>query len=213
MVYNEATAKEIVKVLLKVKALRLETQDYFTWASGWKSPIYCDNRKLLSYPVERDIVKNEFVELIREKYPEVEIIAGVATAGIAHAAIIADAMKLPLCYVRSKAKGHGMENLIEGDFSAGMKTVVVEDLISTGGSTIKAVNALNDVQAEILGAVAIFSYGFSQAEENFKDAECSYHTLSNYEHLLPYALEMEMISEAELELLAAWRTNPSEFGT
>jgi len=211
MVYNEASAEEIVRVLLKVKALRLETQDYFTWSSGWKSPIYCDNRKLLSFPEERGIVKEKFIELINEKYPEVEIIAGVATAGIAHAAFIADAMKLPLCYVRSKAKGHGMENLIEGDYSEGMKTVVVEDLISTGGSTIKAVEALTEVKADVRGAVAIFSYGFPQAVENFQNIDCSYYTLSNYEHLLPYALEQNMISETELELLSAWRTNPSKF--
>lgn len=213
MIYNESTAEEIIRVLLKVKALRLETQDYFTWASGWKSPIYCDNRKLLSFPEERLYVKDSFCELIRNKFPDVEIIAGVATAGIAHAAIIADDMNLPLCYVRSKAKGHGLENLIEGTISSGMKTVVVEDLISSGGSTLKAVAALRDVGADILGAVAIFSYGFPQAIENFKEADCIYYTLSDYEHLLPYAIEQNIISESEFELLKSWRLNPSEFAS
>jgi len=212
MVYNKGTAAEVASILLKVKAIKLETQDYFTWASGWKSPIYCDNRKLLSFPEERTFIKNSFTELIEEKYPEAETIAGVATAGIAHAAFIADALKLPLCYVRSKPKGHGLENLIEGNLKSGMKTVVVEDLISTGGSTLKAVEALRKSEADVLGAVAIFSYGFPKAIENFKSAECSYFTLSDYEHLLPYALENEIISEDELELLSAWRVNPSEFG-
>lgn len=211
MVYNRVIATEIASVLLKVKAIILETQDYFTWASGWKSPIYCDNRKLLSYPDERSIIKKHFLSLIKEKYPEAEIISGVATAGIAHAAYISDGLHLPLCYVRSKPKGHGLENLIEGDLRKGMKTVVVEDLISTGGSTIKAVDALREAGAEVLGAVAIFSYGFPAASENFEKADCLIHTLSDYEHLLPYAVEHNIVSEAEIELLKSWRLAPQEF--
>lgn len=212
MVYNTATAEEIAHILLKVKAIKLSTQDYFIWASGWKSPIYCDNRKLLSYPDERNVLKDNFAQLIKEKFPDAEMISGVATAGIAHAAYIADALNLPLSYVRSKPKGHGLENLIEGDLKSGAKTVVVEDLISTGGSTLKAIKALKDVDADVLGAVAIFSYGFPQAVKNFEAAGCRYYTLSDYEHLLPCALEEGFISEEHMELMKSWRLAPSEFG-
>lgn len=186
----------------------LEPAKPFTWASGWKSPIYCDNRITLSFPEIRTAIRNSFVEKIKEYFPSIEVIAGVATGAIAQGALVAEAMKMPFAYVRSAPKKHGMENLIEGIVNPGQKVVVIEDLISTGGSSLQAVEALRKVGAEVLGMVAIFTYGFSIAEENFKAANCKLVTLTNYVELLNFALESNYIKKDELEVLQQWRKSP-----
>ena len=196
--------------LLAVKAVKLQPSKPFTWASGWKSPIYCDNRKALSFPAVRSLVKVEIARLIAEKYPDAEVIAGVATGAIAQGALVADILGLPFCYVRSSKKDHGMENLVEGYLEEGKKVVVVEDLISTGGSSLKAVAALREEKkADVLGMVAIFTYGFPVAEAAFKDAGVELTTLSNYEALLKYALETGYIGQDEVKTLQEWRKDPS----
>lgn len=198
----------IPRYLLQSKAIKLEPTKPFNWASGWKSPIYCDNRITLSFPEIRTAIRNSFVETIKECYPSVEVIAGVATGAIAQGALVAEAMKLPFAYVRSSPKKHGMENLIEGIVNPGQKVVVIEDLISTGGSSLQAVEALRKAGAEVLGMVAIFTYGFSVAEENFKAADCKLVTLTNYMELLNFALESNYIKKDELEVLQQWRQSP-----
>lgn len=208
MFENEEVAKKVAASLLQIKAIRLSPQKPFLWASGWKSPIYCDNRLSLSHPSFRTYLKNQFSELIQERFPECNQLAGVATAGIAHGALIADHMDLPFCYIRSKAKAHGRQNQIEGSIIPGAKMVVVEDLISTGGSTLKAVEALREREVEVLGAVAIFTYGFPLAENRFTEAKCEVHTLSNYEAMIPIAREMEYVGEDDLQLLKSWRATP-----
>ena len=196
--------------LLAVKAVKLQPSKPFTWASRWKSPIYCDNRKALSFPAVRSLVKVEIARLIAEKYPDAEVIAGVATGAIAQGALVADILGLPFCYVRSSKKDHGMENLVEGYLEEGKKVVVVEDLISTGGSSLKAVAALREEKkADVLGMVAIFTYGFPVAEAAFKDAGVELTTLSNYEALLKYALETGYIGQDEVKTLQEWRKDPS----
>lgn len=200
-----STEKTIAQALLDTEAIFLEPSNPFTWASGIKSPIYCDNRITLSYPETRTLIKNSFVELIQKNYPEVEAIAGVATAGIPQAAIIADSMKLPLVYVRSSAKDHGRTNLIEGRLEAGAKVVLIEDLISTGGSSIKAAKSLQEAGAKVLGLAAIFSYKLKKAQEAFDIAKIPYTTLSNYDALLELVKESGKYSEPELELLQSWR--------
>ncbi|MGC9342299.1 MAG: orotate phosphoribosyltransferase [Bacteroidales bacterium] len=206
------TQSEIARLLLQSKAIKLEPANPFTWASGWKSPIYCDNRKTLSYPDVRDTIRNKFVDLIKAKFGVPDVIAGVATGAIAQAALVADNMGLPMVYIRSSAKSHGLENLIEGVLEPGQKTVVIEDLVSTGGSSLKAVDALRQAGAEVLGMTAIFTYGFPVAEENFKNHKCVLHTLSNYEYLLDTALEAGAISNKELEILKNWRKDPRNWG-
>lgn len=198
----------IPRYLLQSKAIMLEPAKPFTWASGWKSPIYCDNRITLSFPEIRTAIRNSFVEKIKEYFPSIEVIAGVATGAIAQGALVAEAMKMPFAYVRSAPKKHGMENLIEGIVNPGQKVVVIEDLISTGGSSLQAVEALRKVGAEVLGMVAIFTYGFSIAEENFKAANCKLVTLTNYVELLNFALESNYIKKDELEVLQQWRQSP-----
>ena len=198
----------IPRYLLQSKAIMLEPAKPFTWASGWKSPIYCDNRITLSFPEIRTAIRNSFVEKIKEYFPSIEVIAGVATGAIAQGALVAEAMKMPFAYVRSAPKKHGMENLIEGIVNPGQKVVVIEDLISTGGSSLQAVEALRKVGAEVLGMVAIFTYGFSIAEENFKAANCKLVTLTNYVELLNFALESNYIKKDELEVLQQWRKSP-----
>ena len=198
--------------LLAVKAVKLQPAKPFTWASGWKSPIYCDNRKALSFPAVRSLVKVEIARIIAEKYPDAEVIAGVATGAIAQGALVADILGLPFCYVRSSKKDHGMENLVEGYLEEGKKVVVVEDLISTGGSSLKAVAALRDEKkANVLGMVAIFTYGFPVAEEAFRAAGVELTTLSNYEALLAYASETGYVNAEALATLREWRKNPSEW--
>ena len=204
-------AEQVASHLLQIKAIKLEPNHPFTWASGWKSPIYCDNRKTLSYPEVRTYIRDQFVNLIKTKYPQVELIAGVATGAIAQGALVAQELGLPFVYVRSAAKNHGLENLIEGEYKEGQKVVVVEDLISTGGSSLSAVAALRDAGCEVLGMTAIFTYGFPVAEQKFEQAGVSLDTLSNYDTLIQLAVEQGYIKEEELDFLRRWRKNPSEF--
>jgi orotate phosphoribosyltransferase len=200
--------KSISQLLLQSKAIKLEPAKPFTWASGWKSPIYCDNRITLSFPEVRSIICNRFVEKIKEHYPQVEVIAGVATGAIAQGALVANAMELPFAYVRSAPKNHGLANLIEGVVKPGQKVVVVEDLISTGGSSLQAVEALRNAGAEVLGMVAIFTYGFQTAVDNFAKANCKLVTLTNYMELLDDALSTGYIQKEQLEVLQQWRKSP-----
>lgn len=197
--------------LLEVKAIKLQPNDPFTWASGWKSPFYCDNRKTLSYPTLRSFVKLELCHLIQEQFPEAEAVAGVATGAIAQGALVADQLGLPFCYVRSKAKDHGMQNLIEGQVASGAKVVVVEDLISTGGSSLKAVEALRQAGVEVVGMVASYTYGFPVAEEAFRNANVKLVTLTDYEAVVEKALETGYIKQEDVPVLAEWRKAPSEW--
>ncbi|BBD46848.1 orotate phosphoribosyltransferase [Petrimonas sp. IBARAKI] len=199
--------------LLKIKAVKLQPSNPFTWASGWKSPIYCDNRKLMSYPATRNFIKVEFARIILEKYPQVEAIAGVATGAIAPGAIVADALGLPFVYVRSAPKDHGLENLIEGDLKPRQKVVVIEDLISTGQSSLKAVEAIRQSGSDVLGMVAIFTYGFPAAETNMKEARVELTTLTHYDAILDEALLIDYIAESEVKTLQDWRRNPETWGT
>ena len=205
------TEKQIAQNLLQIKAIKLEPTNPFTWASGWKSPIYCDNRKTLSYPEIRRYIRDEFVNLINAKFPDVELIAGVATGAIAQGALVADKMELPFVYIRSSPKAHGMENLIEGDVKAGQKVVVVEDLISTGGSSLKAVDALRQKDCNVLGMVAIFSYNFPTAMDNFTAQNCELYTLSNYNDLIEHALETGYIKAEDVANLSEWRKDPANW--
>ena len=196
---------------LKVKAIKLQPTNPFTWASGWKSPFYCDNRKTLSYPDLRSFVKIETSRLIMEQFPEAEAVAGVATGAIPQGAMVADTLNLPFVYVRSKPKDHGLENLIEGELKPGTKVVVVEDLISTGGSSLKAVEAIRNYGCEVVGMVASYTYGFDVAEKAFSDANVKLVTLTNYEAVVAQALSTGYIKEEEVELLNQWRKNPSQW--
>lgn len=202
------TSQHIIKLLLEIEAIKLSPEKPFTWASGWNSPIYCDNRKTLSYPKVRDYIKEQFAALILEKYPEVEVIAGVATGAIAQGALVADALELPFVYIRSSPKSHGMENLIEGTIKPGQKVVVIEDLISTGGSSLKAVEALRKAGCDVMGMLAIFSYGFQVATDNFGKAECEITTLANYSQLIHQALETGLVGKDEEATLNEWRKSP-----
>lgn len=209
---NEESALKIAEFLLQIKAIKLEPNKPFTWASGWKSPIYCDNRVTLSYPKVRTYIRQEFVNLILETFGKPDVIAGVATGGIAQGALVAQELGLPFVYVRSEAKKHGMTNLIEGVVEKGQSVVVIEDLISTGGSSLKAVETLLTAGCDVKGMAAIFTYGFKTAADNFKKAKCKVITLSNYEMLIKQALETEYITEKDLKSLKEWRENPSEWG-
>jgi orotate phosphoribosyltransferase len=200
--------KHIAQLLLQINAIKLNPANPFTWASGWKSPIYCDNRKTLSYPQVREAIRDGFCELIKTKYPKAEGIAGVATGAIAHGMLVADKLQLPFIYIRSSAKGHGLGNLIEGEYKPGGKYVVVEDLISTGGSSLNAVEAMREAGCEVLGMVAIFTYGFPHAVDNFSKNNCTLDTLSNYEILLDHAAESKYIKAEQLEILKEWRKAP-----
>lgn len=197
--------------LLKVKAIKLQPTNPFTWASGWRSPFYCDNRKTLSYPDLRTFVKLETARLIMERFPEAEAVAGVATGAIPQGAMVADTLSLPFVYVRSKPKDHGLENLIEGDLKPGSKVVVVEDLISTGGSSLKAVEAIRNYGCEVVGMVASYTYGFDVAENAFANAKVKLVTLTNYEAVVAEALRIGYIKESDVELLNEWRKNPSQW--
>jgi orotate phosphoribosyltransferase len=204
----EDTAGPIAEMLLKIQAIKLNTARPFTWSSGWKSPIYCDNRLSLSYPEVRTAIKHGFVNAIRENFFTAESIAGVATAGIAHGALVADELDLPFLYVRPKPKEHGMENLIEGKIVKNQKVVVIEDLVSTGGSSLKAVQALRSEGFRVLGMVSIFNYGFDVATRNFYDADVSLISLSDYGHLLTQAAREKYVGEDQLVSLKAWRVDP-----
>ncbi|MCD7721080.1 MAG: orotate phosphoribosyltransferase [Prevotellaceae bacterium] len=197
--------------LLRVKAVKLQPNNPFTWASGWKSPFYCDNRKTLSYPSLRTFVKTELSRLVMEEFPEAEAIAGVATGAIAQGALVADALALPFVYVRSKPKDHGLENLIEGELRAGMKVVVVEDLISTGGSSLKAVEAIRHDGCEVVGMVASYTYGFEVAEQAFRKAGVRLLTLTNYEAVVREALRSGYIKEKDISVLDEWRKAPESW--
>ena len=203
--------KRIAGNLLDIGAIKLSLNEPYRWSSGWRSPIYCDNRLALSYPVIRDEIKGLLVDMIRESYPGVESIAGVATAGIPQGALIADALDLPFLYVRAKPKGHGMENLIEGKITREQKVVVLEDLVSTGGSSLKAVQALRENEFEVLGMAAIFTYGFKLAEINFREAEVPLVYLSDYHFLLDEALDRGFITADEMVELKAWRVDPEHW--
>jgi orotate phosphoribosyltransferase len=198
----------ITKYLLQSKAIKLEPAKPFTWASGWKSPIYCDNRITLSFPEIRDCIRDGFVEKVKQLYPQADVIAGVATGAIAQGALVADKLQLPFVYVRSAPKSHGTENLIEGSLTAGQKVVVIEDLISTGGSSLQAVEALRKAGVEVLGMLAIFTYGFPVAENNFKSHDVTLHTLTNYMNLLDQAVATGYIKEEQVEILKEWRKSP-----
>lgn len=198
--------------LLKVKAIKLQPSCPFTWASGWKSPFYCDNRKTLSYPGLRNFIKTETCRIIMEKFPEADAVAGVATGAIAQGALTADALNLPFVYVRSKPKDHGLENLIEGELRPGMKVVVIEDLVSTGGSSLKAVEAIrNNNSCEVVGMIAAFTYGFDVSKEAFRKAGVELITLTNYEAVLEKALETGYIHEEDIPVLNSWRKDPANW--
>lgn len=205
---REETAANIAEMLLKIQAIKLNTRKPFTWSSGWKSPIYCDNRLSLSYPDVRQAIKTGLVDAIRENFFTAEAVAGVATAGIAHGALVADALNLPFLYVRPKPKDHGLENLIEGKVVKNQKVVVVEDLVSTGGSSLKAVQTLRDAGFKVLGMISIFSYGFDLASRNFYEADVSLITLSDYGHLLTQALKEKYVDDQQVISLKAWRVDP-----
>ncbi len=208
MIYKEETAKKVAEYLLRIEAIKLNPRNPFTWASGLKSPIYCDNRKALSYPEIRSYIKNELSEAAGRFFPETEVIAGVATAGIPQGALLADALGLPFVYVRSTGKSHGLENRIEGVLKTGQKVLVLEDLVSTGKSSLAAVEALRNEHAEVTGMLAIFTYGLEIADINFTNAGCRLVTLSDYDTLLPTAIEKGYIPEEFLETLHKWRKDP-----
>jgi len=208
IVMNQEISKKIAKALLDIRAIKLNPNQPFTWASGWKSPIYCDNRISLSYPAIRSEIKTQLVETVKNEFSGVEAVAGVATAGIPQGTLVADTLDLPFVYVRSKAKGHGLENQIEGKVVKGQKVVVIEDLISTGGSSIKAVQALRAAGFIVLGMVAIFTYQFPQSVENLKKENIQVYTLTNYTTLIEAALENQLIEENDVNLLKKWREIP-----
>lgn len=203
--------RDFASRLLQVKAIKLQPNNPFTWASGWLSPFYCDNRKTLSYPELRNYVKLELVHKVLECFPEAEVVAGVATGAIAQGALVADDLNLPFVYVRSKPKDHGLENLIEGDLKPGMKVVVIEDLISTGGSSLKAVEAIRNNACEVIGMVASYTYGFPVAENAFREANVRLETLTDYEHVVAEALATGYISEHDVEVLHDWRQAPDKW--
>lgn len=208
MIYNNVIAREVAEYLLEIKAVVLKPDEPFTWASGLKSPIYCDNRKTLSYNKVRTYLKTAFAEIISEEFKSADVIAGVATAGIPHGVLVADVLNKPFVYVRDKPKAHGMENLIEGRLEAGQKVVVIEDLISTGGSSLKSVVALRAAGAEVLGLGAIFTYGFQKAITAFEEADCKFFTLSDYATLLDVAIKQDYVKAEEKETLLNWYQNP-----
>lgn len=197
--------------LLDIKAIKLQPNDPFTWASGWKSPFYCDNRKALSFAELRNFVKLQLVHTVMQHFPQAEAVAGVATGAIAQGALVADELNMPFVYVRAKAKDHGMGNLIEGELPAGTKVVVVEDLISTGGSSLKAVEALRAAGYEVVGMVASYTYGFPVAAKAFADAGVELQTLTDYDHVVEQALATGYIAEADVELLHEWRKDPANW--
>jgi orotate phosphoribosyltransferase len=211
--YNKSDIElKVAEFLLQIKAIKLQPGNPFTWASGWKSPIYCDNRITLSHPSVRTYIRQKLSQLIQEEFGSVDLIAGVATAGIPQGALVAQELGLPFAYVRAKAKEHGTGSLIEGEIIEGQRVVVIEDLISTGKSSLQAVEALRNAGLSVAGLVAIFTYGFDQADENFAAAKCRYATLSNYNILIEYAAEHSFIAQKDVDLLNKWRRNPAEWG-
>ena len=211
MILDKETAQKTAELLLQINAIKLQPQNPFTWASGWKSPIYCDNRIVLSFPSVRDFVKENLSSQIEELYGKPDIIAGVATGAIGIGALVADFLDLPFCYVRPDAKKHGRKNKVEGFLQEGQNVLIVEDLISTGKSSLLAVDAIREANANDMGMLAIFTYGFDIAEENFKTANVSLHTLSNYSNLIQLAEKSNYISSTEAKLLSQWREDPSNW--
>jgi orotate phosphoribosyltransferase len=211
MIFNKNTAKKTAEVLLHINAIKLSPNAPFTWASGWKSPIYCDNRLVLSYPAIRNYIKSELAKNIENLYGKPDVIAGVATGAIGIGALVADDLGLPFVYVRPEAKKHGRQNQIEGRLEKGQNVVVVEDLISTGKSSLNAVEALKSAAVNVKGMAAIFTYGFERSKTNFEEKNIELHTLSNYEALLEQALDTGFINDEELNVLSQWNSNPSEW--
>ncbi|WP_183571985.1 orotate phosphoribosyltransferase [Mucilaginibacter sp. X5P1] len=212
MFNNSEAEQQVAEFLLQIKAIKLQPNNPFTWASGWKSPIYCDNRITLSHPTVRTYIRQQLTQLIQEKFGAVGCIAGVATAGIPQGVLIAQELGLPFIYVRSKAKEHGTGSLIEGDVVTGKRVVVIEDLISTGKSSLQAVAALREAGYHVAGLAAIFTYQFDVATENFNEAKCPFVTLSNYSALIKYAEQHQYVSTDDVDMLKKWRENPSEWG-
>jgi orotate phosphoribosyltransferase len=204
-------AKAVAGKLLQANAIKLSPEEPFTWASGWKSPIYCDNRKVLSFPFIRDFIKSEMCNVVFEKFPDADLLAGVATAGIAWGAMAADQLKLPYVYVRPKPKEHGLGNQVEGYYEKGQKVVVIEDLVSTGKSSLQVVDVLKDLGVEVIGMVSIFTYGFPVATEAFEKASLPYYSLTDYPSLIELAVSKGIIAAAQEELLLKWRENPAEW--
>ena len=202
---------KVAEFLLQIKAIKLQPANPFTWASGWKSPIYCDNRISLSHPQVRTFIRQKLAQLIQEEFGSVDVIAGVATAGIPQGVLVAQELGLPFIYVRSKAKEHGTGSLIEGEYRDGQRVVVIEDLISTGKSSLQAVMALREVGLSVVGLAAIFSYGFEEATQNFTEAKCRFKTLSNFNALINYASEHSIIAPNDVDMLNKWRLNPSQW--
>lgn len=211
MTKNTETARQIVLNLLDIGAIKLNPDEPFTWASGWRSPIYCDNRLALSYPEIRDYIKYALSAAVKDQFGNAEAIAGVATAGIPQGALVADELDLPFIYVRSKPKGHGLTNQIEGQVVPGQKVAVIEDLVSTGGSSLKAVHAIRDAGMEVLGMVSIFTYGFDLSIQNFKEANVPYVSLSDYDTLIRIGIEEDLIPEVQIDRLKAWRKSPDSW--
>lgn len=209
---DKETALKVASDLLQIEAIKLSVENPFTWSSGWKSPIYCDNRLSLSYPAIRTFIKEQLAVAAKALFPGYEAVAGVATAGIPQGALLAEALDVPFIYVRSKPKGHGMTNLIEGKVTPGQKVIVVEDLVSTGNSSLKAADDLRASGFEVLGMLAIFTYGFPVADENFANADIQLHTLSNYSVMLEKAKELGYVKESDLASLEEWRKDPSVWG-
>ncbi|MBL7891052.1 MAG: orotate phosphoribosyltransferase [Bacteroidia bacterium] len=212
MIKNEEAALKIAENLLQIKAIKIQPNKPFTWASGWKSPIYCDNRRTLSYPKVRTNIRQLFVDMIMAEFGKPDVIAGVATGGIAQGALVAQEMGLPFVYIRSEAKAHGLGNVIEGVIESGQSVVVIEDLISTGGSSIKAVEALRKERCTVKGLISIFTYGFKAADDAFKKAKCKAVSLCDYDVLVKQALKSNYITEKDLASLESWRKNPAEWG-
>lgn len=206
-----STAGPIASKLMEIGAIRLNHEKPFTWSSGWKSPVYCDNRLSLSYPLVRSLIKRCLVQAIRENFGDIDVIAGVATAGIPQGVLVAEELDLPFVYVRPKPKDHGMENLIEGKIEKNQRVVLVEDLISTGGSSLKAARSLQEIGADVAGMVAIFTYGFAAAAQNFKNADIELVCLSDFEHLLQEALKNNFINQGQLTHIKAWRQDPANW--
>ena len=209
----EDFSKKTAEYLLQIKAIKLQPSNPFTWASGWKSPIYCDNRRTLSFPEVRSFIRDSFSTMVNTLYPDAEIIAGVATGAIAHGVLVADKLGLPFIYVRSEAKNHGLGNQIEGHFEQGQKVVVIEDLVSTGGSSLGAVRALREAGCKVLGMAAIFTYEFSKATDGFKAENCALNTLCNYGILVDTASGSGYIGENDVQTLKMWRVDPASWGS
>jgi orotate phosphoribosyltransferase len=213
MILNKETAQKTAELLLQINAIKLQPQKPFTWASGWKSPIYCDNRVTLSYPIIRNFLRENLAKQIEQLYGKPDVIAGVATGAIGIGTLVADYLNLPFCYIRPEAKKHGRQNKIEGHIEANQSVVVIEDLISTGKSSLLAVEVLKEFNVNVKGMAAIFTYGFDIAEENFKKANVALHTLSNYDNLLEQAENSSYISSEEAQLLSTWRQDPANWSS